>query len=307
MNNPIKAIGGALALIGLLLCAAPAFDADAPPRAELSQIPADPALWTVHGPKGTATLFGSIHILPPNMQWRTARVDAAMKTADIFVFEIPMDDTTKAEVVYFIQKNGTLPPGTTLTSLLNDKARADYAAALALSHMPPENLENKRPWLAMLVLDVGYIMQQHLSPDAGVDRQVYAAAQTLGGKSFRAFETPEQQFRLFMPKNQKLEIAEFDVALKEMRDDKESMGDLIDAWSHGDETKLDRLMRKSVAGHPDVEKALFEDRNRAWTAQSQKMLGEPHNYFITVGAGHLAGPRGVPALLRAKGYKVEGP
>jgi uncharacterized protein YbaP (TraB family) len=241
------------------------------------------------------------------MQWRTEPVDAAMKAADVFVFEIPMDDATKAEVVDFIQKNGTLPAGTTLTSLLDKKARADYAAALALSHVPPETLENQRPWLAMLVLDVGYIMQQHLSPDAGVDRQVYAAAQTLGGKSFRAFETPEQQFRLFMPKNQKLEVAEFDVALKDMRDDKQSMGELIDAWSHADEKRLDRLMNAGIKQHPEVEKALFEDRNRAWVAQIGKMLDEPHNYFITVGAGHLAGPKGVPALLRAKGYKVEGP
>ena len=37
------------------------------------------------------------------------------------------------------------------------------------------------------------------------------------------------------------------------------------------------------------------------------LLDEPKTYFITVGAGHLAGPRGVPALLRAKGFKVDGP
>jgi uncharacterized protein YbaP (TraB family) len=37
------------------------------------------------------------------------------------------------------------------------------------------------------------------------------------------------------------------------------------------------------------------------------MLNENHTYFITVGAGHLAGPKGVPAMLRAKGFKVEGP
>jgi len=297
----------ALALTGLLLSAPPALCAEGQPQAIVSQIPAHPALWTVHGPKGTAALFGAIHILPPNMQWRAEQVDDAMKASDTFVFEIPMDDATKAEVVDFIQKNGTLPQGTTLSSLLDKKARTDYAAALALSHVPPENLENKQPWLAMLVLDVGYIMQQHLSPDAGVDRQVYAAARTLGGKSFRAFETPEQQFRLFMPKNRKLEIAEFDVSLKEMRNDKESIGELIDAWSHADEKRLNQLMRKSVADHPDVEKALFETRNRAWVTQIEKMLDEPHTYFITVGAGHLAGPKGVPALLRAKGYKVEGP
>jgi uncharacterized protein YbaP (TraB family) len=29
--------------------------------------------------------------------------------------------------------------------------------------------------------------------------------------------------------------------------------------------------------------------------------------FIAVGAAHLLGPDSVPAMLRAKGYKVDGP
>ena len=37
------------------------------------------------------------------------------------------------------------------------------------------------------------------------------------------------------------------------------------------------------------------------------MLDEPHTFFITVGAAHLVGKTGVPNLLRAAGYKVEGP
>jgi uncharacterized protein YbaP (TraB family) len=37
------------------------------------------------------------------------------------------------------------------------------------------------------------------------------------------------------------------------------------------------------------------------------LLDQPKTYFITVGAGHLAGPHGVPALLRAQGFKVDGP
>ena len=68
-----------------------------------------------------------------------------------------------------------------------------------------------------------------------------------------------------------------------------------------------RLSNAELADQPDVKKALLTDRNQRWALQIQTMLREKRVFFITVGAGHLAGPDGVPALLRAAGYKVEGP
>jgi len=276
-------------------------------KPEVAMIPANPAMWTVHGPKGTAYLLGSIHLLPSNIAWQTPRISAALKAADTFVFEIPLDASTQTEAAAFIQKNGTLPEGTTLPSLLDAKARADYDDAIKIAHIDAALLENKRPWLAMIVLDLATITQQNLSSTSGIDQQVYAISQTEGGKSYRAFETPEQQFELFMPKNQKLEIEEFDVGLKEFRSDKLNMGGLIDAWSHSDQKALQHITNDGFKGHADVEKALLTDRNKNWVGQLQKMLAEPHTYFITVGAGHLLGPKGVPALLRAKGFSVTGP
>ena len=300
----IRTVLKVIAFAGLLACA-PASAADAPPM--LASIAAHPAMWTVHGPKGTIYLFGSIHILPPNMIWQTPAVDAAMKASDVFVFEIPMDDSTKGDITSFVQKNGYLPPKTTLPSLLDAKAQKDYAQVLTLTHIPGDKLQTMRPWLAALVLDVSYMMQRHLSPDSGVDRKVYALATTQGGKTFRAFETPEQQFALLMPTDRKLEVAEFDSSLDEILHDQGSTGDLIDAWADGDTKRLARLASEGIKDHPEVQKALFTDRNQNWVGQIAKMLDEPHTFFITVGAGHLAGPKGVPALLRAKGYKVDGP
>ncbi|MGN6514440.1 MAG: TraB/GumN family protein [Rhizomicrobium sp.] len=280
---------------------------DAPQAEVLGQIDAHPALWTVHGPKGTAYHCGSIHILPANVEWRTPRIAAALKAADTFVFEIPMDDSTKTSIAEFVREHAYLPRGTTLPSLLDEQARKDYADALALSDVPPAELLDKRPWFAALVLDVGYMRQRRLSPDSGVDRQVYSEALAMGGKSFRALETPEQQFQLLMPEDRKLEITEFDESLKEIIKDKGVIGSMIDAWSHGDVKTLGHVMNADLKTDPKMERALFADRNARWTEKVSAMLNEDHTYFITVGAGHLAGPKGVPAMLRAKGYKVDGP
>jgi uncharacterized protein YbaP (TraB family) len=164
-----------------------------------------------------------------------------------------------------------------------------------------------RPWLALLVLETGMVNQQHFSVDSGVDKQVYAIVANRPGVSFRAFETPEQQLRLLMPEDQSLEVQEFDAALKDLLNETTSISDLIDAWARADIPKLNDLMNSGFKDNPRAEKSLFEDRNRTWVAQLETMLKQPHVFFVTAGAGHFAGPKGIPALLRADGYKVDGP
>jgi hypothetical protein len=261
----------------------------------------------VHGPKGTAYLLGSIHVLPPEMQWRTPQIDAALKAADVFIFEIPMGDVQKTEIQEFIKQNGMLPPGMALPSLLTADVRKDYVAALNLTHVSPELLTPMRPWLALLVLDAGRVSQQHLSIESGLDKQVYAYALKRGGATFRALETPQQQLKLLMPEDQSLEIQEFDAGLKELLDETLSVNDLIKAWAAGDVAKLNQLMNSGFRENPKAEKTLFDDRNRAWVGQLESLLNQRHIFFVTVGAGHLVGPKGVPALLRADGLKVDGP
>jgi len=286
MNVWLKCASRALAGVAaaLLFAAAAWAQADV-----IAPIQAHPAMWTVHGPSGTAYLLGSIHVLSSRVNWiADAKHDSAFPDRE---------------------ENGLLPPGMALPSMLNEQERKDYAAVIALTHVPPELLTPMRPWLALLTLNAGLVTQQHLSPASGLDRQVYdfAQKQKNGGVAFRAFETPEQQLRLLMPQDKKLEMQEFDAGLKDLLTETKSVHELLDAWTRGDVKRLSAVMNAGFKGNREAEKALFEDRNRAWVTAIEKMLGEKHTYFVTVGAGHLAGPKGVPAALRREGYKVDGP
>ena len=125
--------------------------------------------------------------------------------------------------------------------------------------------------------------------------------------TLRYFETVEQQMALVDPPDRRLALKEFAVDLHSLRGEATTLGALVDAWSDGNVKEIDRLMNRDLAKDPGVKKALLDDRNKAWVAKIDAMLAEPHTYFITVGAGHLAGPQGVPALLRKEGDVVEGP
>jgi uncharacterized protein YbaP (TraB family) len=275
-------------------------------QAQLATIPANPALWVVHSKTSTAYLFGSIHLLPANVNWHSPRLDSAMESADIFYFETSLDDAGKADALEFVRKNGALPAGTTLRSILGKTTLADYERALEKAHVAPETLDGDRPWLAAIALDVAYLQQMHYVVADGVDQQIFAYAKA-HGKTVRAFETAEQQLSLFIPKDQKLELAEFDIEMKDLQTEQEEIGSMVDAWGAGDAKAVGRLVTKDMEKEPEAKKILIDDRNHNWIKDFDIMLAGSGTYFVTVGTGHLVGPHGVPALLRAKGYKVEGP
>jgi uncharacterized protein YbaP (TraB family) len=269
-------------------------------------VKAHPALWHVKGPIGEAYLFGSIHLLPKDIAWRGGAIDAAMSRADVFVFEVSTDDKAQAEIRRLVDDMGTLPPGVSLRSLLPPSALADFDAAIEKAHLPPEAVDREKPWLVSLQLLVAQGAARHYSADAGVDHAVMAIAAG-AYKPMRFFETIGQQIRLLAGSDDDLQIAQFVSDLKDYRKDEDDLAPLVAAWSKGEAAKLAALINAELADQPEVKKILLDDRNRRWALQIETMLREKRVFFITVGAGHLAGPEGVPALLRKAGYKVEGP
>jgi uncharacterized protein YbaP (TraB family) len=49
-------------------------------------------MWTVEHEAGRVYLLGSIHLLPPETEWQTAEIKAAIAASSVFVFEAPISD-----------------------------------------------------------------------------------------------------------------------------------------------------------------------------------------------------------------------
>src|SRR6202012_1279546 len=128
-----------------------------------AKIPAHPALWTVHGPKGTAYLLGSIHLLPPNVDWHTKEIDAALAKSDTLVFELAMDDTFQARMQTYIKERGMLPAGQHLHDMLTPEAKKELDAEVAKTPVPPAAIDRMRPWLAELTIELMGMTKQNFS------------------------------------------------------------------------------------------------------------------------------------------------
>ena len=197
-------------LVAVLL----AFLALLAPAAAAPTVHAHPALWHVKGSQGEVYLMGSIHLLPENIDWRTPAIKAAISRANVFVFEVSTDEKAQTEIHRLVSEMGMLPPGQSLRASLEPAPRADFDAAIAQAHLPPEVVDHERPWLVSLQLLVAEGTAKHYSADAGVDHAVMAiAAKT--HKQTRFFETIEQQFRLLAGSDKDLQLKEFQSDLKD--------------------------------------------------------------------------------------------
>ena len=267
---------------------------------------ANPSLWHVHGPRGDAYLLGSIHILPPDVNWRSPEVTSAIDRSEVFVFEVPQDAKAIAQLQGLMAEHGYLPHGQSLRASLHPDAQRDFDTALAAAGLTLAAIDRDRPWLAGLQLMFAQTIRQKFDPSNGVDTVLMAEAGR-NKKQMRYLETIPQQFALLAPDDHTLEMEEFESGLKDLRDVTAEIQPLVDAWSSGDQKQLDTLVNGDLDDFPAARKVLLDDRNQAWVPKITAMLREKHTFFITVGAGHLTGPKGVPALLRAAGYTVDGP
>ena len=260
------------------------------------------AIWKVTGKAGAVYMFGSLHILAPATRWHDPRIGRVVREADTFYFEAPQDE---AAVARLIAEEGFLPTGHSLRGILPPKTRVKYDAALTALARPAADQDRLRPWLAQLFMLTLQLKQAGLSGGVGVDKAIEREARRQG-KRVRYFETLEQQLALLAPDDPKRELEDFDSFLNDFATQMADVPPMTNAWLTGDEAGLLRMTRKDFAGNDALRKAMIDDRNAAWVKTLKRVLdGEPGATLVVVGAAHLVGEGGVPALLRAAGYPVE--
>src|SRR5215467_7487234 len=119
-----------------------------------------PAIWRVRHGQNTLYLFGSLHIIPNSLSWKSPEVDRAMRAAEVFMFEVPVDAKALAAEKDFIVKNGILPRGSTLRAALSQNEYRTYSKVLKDAGLNEFMFERYRPWLASIMVGLAYLHRQ---------------------------------------------------------------------------------------------------------------------------------------------------
>jgi hypothetical protein len=262
-----------------------------------------PRLWVVRDADSTLYLYGTVHVLRPETQWRSAAVDAAFDSASEVWFEIDNPDDTAA-ITPLIQQHG-ISPQRPLSSLLTPEELAALDAAARTIGATAAQMEPLRPWFAALTLSVAPLAKAGYDPASGVELVLKARALE-AGKSVHGLETVDKQIRILAGMPEDAQLAFLRSTLEDFDQAVAILDALVTAWAAGDVEALDRLVVQDMkADSPVIHQALLVDRNADWADQIQRMLAGSGTAFIAVGAAHLAGEDSVQAILQQRGVPVQ--
>jgi uncharacterized protein YbaP (TraB family) len=260
--------------------------------------PAHPALWRVEGPRGErGWLFGTIHSLHRPARWRSPKVVEALEQSDRIVVEIGnlTDERAMRQAFAGMSQSPGLPP---LSARVEPALRPRLAALLKQVGATDASFANVETWAAALSL--ARAGESGEDTANGIDRAVLSANE---GKPVVELEGAIAQFAMFDRLPEKEQRAFLAAVLRDDATVEEDAG-LADAWRTGDMHRIEAATHKGLLADPELRAALFTTRNRAWARKLAAMLAHGEHPFVAVGAAHMAGPEGLPALLEASGYAV---
>lgn len=283
----LRAVGAALALLLVLSgCSQPE------PKA------VSPALWEVTGPKGErGWLFGTIHALPEPVKWRSAKVDAALKSSDRLVLEIGNADDPAAIAKVFDRLSHT-PGQPPVDQRVTAGTRQLLETLMAKGGLTGRRFDDVETWAVAITL--AKATASELDSGHGIDRAVMQAA---AGMPVVELEGTESQLRIFdaLPETEQRDLL---AGVVREANDSAIQDRLGKTWSTGDMPAIEAQTHTGILADPELRAALLVERNKSWADKVTAMLASGAKPFVAVGAAHMAGPEGLPALLAAQGYTV---
>jgi uncharacterized protein len=264
---------------------------------------ARPALWAVSDADTTIYLFGTIHLLPENYQWRTPKLEQAVDGSQQLVVETIVDEKNPQKLFQALASLAFSPGLPPLADRVPSGKRAALAQAVKKSGLPPQALDKMETWAAAFILLGNQFRDMGLKGNEGVEMVLRNAFATQG-KPIGELETNVQQLSFFdkLPENAQRQLLEG--AIDQSASTRDEFRQMLGAWARGDVKGIARTFNQDLAESPALQQALLTTRNANWSKWIAQRMAQPGAIMVAVGAGHLAGPDSVIELLKRDGYRV---
>ncbi|MFU8895927.1 MAG: TraB/GumN family protein, partial [Gammaproteobacteria bacterium] len=262
-------------------------------------------LWSVENAAADSRvlLLGSVHLLRAQDQPLPDAVQAAYRQAEQLLLELDPAELAPEPSRAALQRIGVTSPGGAAVEVLSAPQwrRAETLADAAGVDL--QAVAGLEPWFAAIVLYTSRLAAAGYEAELGVDQQVAAWA-ARDAKPVTGLETLEEQLWLFKKLDTTVQRAMLLKAIEELPALEADTAALVRQWRAGDVAALSQRLAMDFRGYEELRNSIVIDRNRAWLSSIEARLATPGTYLVVVGALHLVGPEGLPALLEAQGYRV---
>ncbi len=262
---------------------------------------ARPALWRVSDGDTTIWLLGTIHVLPANVQWQTPAIREAIDHADTLVMELPDDPAATTRVFRQMAGGSGLPP---IAGRIAPERHAALAAALKAGGVDASAIDGMKSWAAALIIAGAPNAAHGITRENGVEATL-AAAFAAHHRPSGGLETASEQFATFDRLAEPAQRVLLDRAIDSAAGGSADYQATLAAWAAGDERRIAATIDPTFRAAPEIEAQVVKARNTAWAGKIAARMARPGRVLVAVGVGHLVGADSLPAMLRARGLKVE--
>ena len=263
--------------------------------------PAASPVWVIHGAHSTLYLAGSVHLLPAQDAALPPGFERAYADSARLVMELDLATVDPVAAASWMLEHGTLPPDSSLRTVLGEQRYARLSASAARLGLPTEALATQAPWV--IALELTELDYQHLGmdPDQGVEEQLVHRAQA-DGKPTAGLETLDEELGGLqaLPRDDQLHL--LDQTLDELQEGPGELREVLAAWRRGDAPRLAALLSKEFQSFPALYQPLVTARNQRWLPLIEHLATGQENCLVVVGALHLVGDGGLLELLRKHGF-----
>lgn len=295
LKSFLRRVASALGLAGLLVAT--------PSAAKAPQV-ARPALWEVTDADTTIYLFGTIHLLPAQYQWRTPKFDQAVEGSQQLIVEVIVDlehpETLASSFAQMALSPTPLPP---ILDRVSPAKRPALQAALAKIGANPVQLGRVKTWAVAFQLLGLQFAQIGLVGKAGPET-VLRKQFTAEHKQVGQLETIGQQLGFLDTLPESAQRALLEGTLEDPQAMETEFGGMLKAWSKGDVKGIARTFDQDLSASPELQQNLIRKRNANWSQWIEQRMAQPGKIMVAVGAGHLAGTDSVIARLQKDGFRV---
>ena len=263
-------------------------------------------LWRAERGGRVVYMTGSIHFGTEDIYPLPAPVMNAFSSSDVLMVEADILNLDQRQINQIILSRGILSDGSTLKNHVSEATWEQLLGALETLNIPETVVLGQKPWLAAMTLGALGAQAAGMDPELGVDRHFLQLAD--GVQRVVELEGIDHQIGLLDDMPDAVQAVLLRQTLDDLQQGGEKFSEIIQVWKAGDVLQLEELIAREFNRESTEERLtelLLAKRNRNMVARIQDESRQQGNYFVVVGAAHLVGEYGLPALLAEAGFSVE--